>query len=185
MDIHGANSLPLAGRAGVGGWMVTDLSRKLRRQATAAERAFWTLTQAWRQRGWHFRRQFQLGSYYVDFVCIAAGLVVEIDGETHGTDVAISNDAARDDYLNGRGFIVMRFSNSDVLSNADGVFSVVASHLETRAPLPPPQPSPRGGGSQIERVARSRRALHADSLPLAGRVGVGGTTRSTSDEDHE
>ena len=147
--MSGAYSLPLAGRAGVGGWMATDLSRKLRRQATPAERAFWKLTYTWRQAGWHFRRQFHLGAYYVDFVCIAAGLVVEIDGDTHGTDLALANDAVRDDYLRGRGFIVMRFSNQDVLRNPDGVFLLVASHLETRAPIPPPQPSPQGGGSQI------------------------------------
>jgi very-short-patch-repair endonuclease len=185
MDTRGADSLPLAGRAGVGGWMATDLSRKLRRQATPAEAAFWTLTYSWRQAGWHFRRQFQLGSYYVDFVCIAAGLIVEIDGDTHGTDLAVSNDALRDDYLSGRGFAVMRFSNRDVLTNADGVFSVVASHLETRALIPPPQPSPRGGGSHIERGARSRQGRGANSLPLAGRAGVGGAAHSNPDEDHE
>lgn len=88
-----------------------------------------------------------MGSYYVDFVCVAAGLVIEIDGDTHGTDLALANDALRDNYLRGRGFTVLRFLNKDVLTNAEGVFSVVASHLETRAPSPPPQPSPRGGGS--------------------------------------
>lgn len=147
--MHGTNSLPLAGRAGVGGWMATDLSRKLRRLATPAELAFWKLTHVWRRQGWHFRRQFQLGSYYVDFVCIAAGLVIEIDGESHGTDLAVSNDALRDDYLSGRGFTVMRFSNRDVLTNAEGVFGVVEAHLRARALLPPPPPSPRGGGSKI------------------------------------
>jgi very-short-patch-repair endonuclease len=134
----------------VGGWMAKDLSRKLRRQATPAERAFWKLTYSWRQKGWHFRRQFQLGSYYVDFVCVSAGLIIEIDGDTHGTDLALANDAVRDDYLSGRGFTVMRFSNADVLTNPDGVYAVVASYLETRAPSPPPQPSPRGGGSSIQ-----------------------------------
>jgi very-short-patch-repair endonuclease len=181
--MSGAYSLPLAGRGGVGGWMATDLSRKLRRQATPAERGFWTLTYSWRQEGWHFRRQYQLGSYYVDFVCISAGLVVEIDGDTHGADIGMSNDAVRDDYLSGRGFTVLRFSNRDVLNNAEGVFSIIASHLETRTPIPPPQPSPRGGGSQIEHEARSRQERGSDSLPLAGRVGVGGATRSNTDED--
>ena len=183
--MHEKSSLPLAGRVGVGGWMVTDLSRKLRRQATAAERAFWTMTHAWRQAGLRFRRQFQLGAYYVDFVCISAGLVIEIDGDTHGAELALANDALRDDYLRGRGFTVIRFSNSDVLTNAEGVFSVVASHLETRAPIPPPQPSPRGGGSSVRVLAGIVPQARSGSLPLAGRVGVGGATRSNPDEDHE
>jgi len=127
----------------VGGWMATDLARKLRRQATPAEQAFWKLTYAWRQQGWHFRRQFQLGSYYVDFVCVSAGLVIEIDGDTHGTELALANDCVRDDYLRGRGFMVMRFSNRDVLTNAEGVFDVVAAHLETRAPIPDAPSRPR------------------------------------------
>ena len=147
---RGTNSLPLAGRAGVGGWMANDLARKLRQRATAAEQAFWKLTYGWRQAGWHFRRQFQLGSCYVDFACVSAGLVVEIDGDTHGTDLAGSNDAVRDDCLSGRGYTVMRFSNRDVLSNAEGVFAIVEAHLKSRALVPPPQPSPRGGGSRIQ-----------------------------------
>ena len=167
----------------MGGWMVTELARKLRRQATPAELAFWRITQGWRQSGWHFRRQFQLGSYYVDFACLSVGLVVEIDGDTHGTDVAMSNDAARDDYLRGRGFVVMRFSNSDVLTNPDGVFDLVGAHLEMRALVPPPQPSPRGGGSQIAAVAQSRVDHRPSSLPLAGRAGVGGAAHSNLDED--
>ena len=183
--MRGANSLPLAGRAGVGGWMATDLARKLRRQATPAERAFWTLAHTWRQEGWHFRRQFQLGSYYVDFACIAASLIVEIDGDSHGADLAMSNDAVRDDYLRGRGFTVMRFSNRDVLTNAEGVFSVVASHLETPAPVPPPPPSPRGGGSHIAMFDETAPKTGANSLPLAGRAGVGGATNSKPDGDQQ
>ena len=183
MDMHRTDSLPLAGRAGVGGLMATDLSRKLRRQATPSERKFWEMTYTWRQEGWHFRRQFQLGSYYVDFVCIAAALIVEIDGDTHGADVAASNDALRDEYLKGRGFTVMRFTNRDVLTNPDGVFSVVEAHLNNRANQPPPQPSPRGGGSHIEHLARTRKEHETDSLPLAGRAGVGGPTRSKPDEE--
>jgi len=184
MSEHGASSLPLAGRAGVGGWMATDLARKLRRQATPAEQAFWKLTYAWRQQGWHFRRQFQLGSYYVDFVCVSAGLVIEIDGDTHGTELALANDCVRDDYLRGRGFMVMRFSNRDVLTNAEGVFDVVAAHLETRAPIPPPQPSPQGGGGHAGVLNQVVPEARSDSLPLAGRAGVGGATRFNSDEDH-
>lgn len=147
--MHGASSLPLAGRAGVGGWMGTELARKLRRNATYAEQDFWCLTSTWRQQGWPFRRQHLIGTYYVDFACIKAALVVEIDGETHGGELAASNDASRDDYLRGRGFTVLRFSNRDVVANPEGVFTTVNAYLDIRALVPPPQPSPRGGGSRI------------------------------------
>jgi very-short-patch-repair endonuclease len=149
--MHGTDSLPLAGRVGVGGWMAKDLARKLRRNATYAEHDFWRLTWTWRQAGWPFRRQQLIGTYYVDFACIKAGLVVEIDGDTHGADLAQSNDASRDDYLLGRGFTVMRFSNLDLSTNPEGVFDVVSAYLESRALIPPPQPSPRGVGGRIVR----------------------------------
>jgi very-short-patch-repair endonuclease len=134
----------------VGGWMATELARKLRRNATYAEQDFWRLTSTWRQQGWPFRRQHLIGTYYVDFACIKAALVVEIDGDTHGGELAASNDASRDDYLRGRGFTVLRFSNRDVAANPEGVFATVSAYLDTRALTPPPQPSPQGGGSHIE-----------------------------------
>jgi very-short-patch-repair endonuclease len=129
--------------------MTKDLARKLRRNATPSEQGFWRLTWPLRQAGWPFRRQHLIGSYYVDFACLKAGLVVEIDGDTHSSETAQSNDAARDDYLRGRGFTVIRFSNRDVTSNPDGVFAVLSAYLDTLPFSPPPHPSPQRGGSHI------------------------------------
>ncbi|ODT81474.1 MAG: hypothetical protein ABS76_11565 [Pelagibacterium sp. SCN 64-44] len=163
--------------------MAKDLARKLRRQATYAEQDFWRLTWPLRQAGWHFRRQHMIGSYYVDFACLKAGLVVEIDGDTHAGALAQSNDAVRDDYLRGRGFTVMRFSNHDVTGNPEGVFQVVASYLDTLPPIPPPQPSPQGGGSEAGAFEHMVPQAQCNSLPLAGRAGVGGATDPNHDEE--
>ena len=134
----------------MGGLMARDLARKLRRNATPAEQDFWRLTWPLRQAGWPFRRQHLIGSYYVDFVCLKAALVVEIDGDTHAGEPAQSNDAVRDDYLRGRGFTVMRFSNREVTGNPAGVFQLVSAYLDSLPLGPPPQPSPQGGGSRTE-----------------------------------
>ena len=69
----------------------------------------WRILWPFRQRGCHFRRQVQLGSYYVDFACIAAKLVIEVDGDTHGSEQGIVADGSRDEYLAGRGILVLRF----------------------------------------------------------------------------
>ena len=87
--------------------------------------------------------------------------MIEVDGDTHGSDLAKANDATRDEYLAARGFTVLRFSNDDVLYNPDGVFRVVTDALERRperrrAPAPPPQPSPQGGGCDPVEPAISR-----------------------------
>lgn len=140
--------------------MSKDLRRKLRAQPTTAERALWQLLWPWRSGGYHFRKQVELGAYYVDFACVHAQLVIEVDGVSHGSAIAQVNDQTRDEYLSARGFTVLRFSNEDVLNNADGVFRVITEHLETHPARlrggPPPQPSPQGGGCDPVNRAVSR-----------------------------
>jgi len=55
----------------------------------------------------------------VDFLCVEAGLVVEVDGGQHADQVAY--DARRTAYLERSGLRVLRFWNSDVMTNRDGV----------------------------------------------------------------
>lgn len=116
--------------------MSRELRRKLRAQPTLAERAMWQLLWPFRSGSFHFRKQVEIGHYYVDFACLHAQLIIEVDGDTHGTDMAQSNDRTRDEYLSARGFKIMRFSNDDVLNNADGVFDVLAATLQSRSERP-------------------------------------------------
>lgn len=140
--------------------MGKELRKKLRARPTVPEVRFWRLIHPLRTQGWHFRKQVQLGNHYVDLACLQAGLVVEIDGDRHGAELAFRNDATRDQYLQERGFFVLRSSNEDVLANPEGVYQLLAAALEGRQSnlraSPPPQPSSQGGGCQIESGALSR-----------------------------
>jgi very-short-patch-repair endonuclease len=86
--------------------------------------------------GLHFRRQHPIGSYIVDFACVRAGVVVEIDGSQHGEPDAAAHDAQRTAYLNRHGFRVLRFWNADVLRNgvevAETVFREATAHSKQR-----------------------------------------------------
>ena len=118
----------------------------------------WSVLYHFRQQGFRFRRQVQLGDYYADFVCLAPALVIEVDGDTHSGALAETNDAVRDDYFRSRGFRVLRFWNNDVMQSPDGVYAVIAGALaegsDEVAP-PTPDPSPQGGGRHKGRgVAR-------------------------------
>lgn len=93
------------------------------------ERAMWRLLAEFRRRGFNFRRQVHLGAYYADFACHDPSIVIEVDGATHGHDLAQSNDAVRDDYFRGRGYRVLRFWNGDVLRNPEGVFLAIEAEL--------------------------------------------------------
>jgi very-short-patch-repair endonuclease len=136
----------------VGGAVNTELSKKLRRQFGEPERAMWRILHPLRQQGYHFRRQVEIGTYFVDFACHRPATVIEVDGETHASDLAKSNDAVRDDYLQGRGYRVLRFWNNEVTGNPEGVYHVIERCLTERlSELAPPtlDPSPQGGGRRL------------------------------------
>ena len=107
----------------------TSFARTLRRDQTPAERRFWTLLHAWREAGWHFRRQAPIGPYVVDFVCKRIKLVIEIDGDSHSSDEGLARDSVRTAYLRRLGHSVLRFTNDDVLGSDDGVFEVLRGVL--------------------------------------------------------
>jgi very-short-patch-repair endonuclease len=116
----------------------TDLARKLRREASPPERAVWRLLGQFRRRGINLRRQVQIGAYYADFACHDAAVVIEVDGSSHDSELAQSNDAVRDDYFRGRGYRVLRFTNSDALSNPEAIFIAI----EVALTEPPQRASP-------------------------------------------
>jgi very-short-patch-repair endonuclease len=59
-------------------------ARAMRANPTHAEGFLWSLVRAKRIGGFKFRRQYAIGNYIADFVCLPARLIVEIDGSTHG-----------------------------------------------------------------------------------------------------
>ena len=100
----------------------TPRARRLRLNQTDAEKKLW-----WRLRnrqiaGCKFVRQEPVGPYTCDFVCREQRLVIEVDGGQHADSAA---DKVRDQWLVSHNYRVMRFWNNDVLSNIDGVLTVI------------------------------------------------------------
>ena len=106
-----------------------NFARRLRREMTPAERRFWALLHPWRERGWHWRRQVPVGPYVLDFALKRDKLAVEIDGDSHYVDAGLAHDTRRTAFLQGEGYRVLRFTNHDVLDNADGVGTVMLGIL--------------------------------------------------------
>lgn len=103
-------------------------ARDLRRNATNAEKKLWSgLRRTFPEL--RFRRQVPVGPYFVDFLSVRAGLVIEVDGGQHA-DAAVY-DARRTVALNEHGFRVERFWNDDVPSNRDGVLQRLATVIST------------------------------------------------------
>ncbi|TAN71521.1 MAG: endonuclease domain-containing protein [Gallionella sp.] len=114
------------------------LQRSLRRNMTDAEQALWRRLRGGQIKGCKFRRQHPFNDFILDFVCLEARLVVEVDGGQHNDSV---EDALRDQALSNAGFRVMRFWNNQVLDEIESVVEAVWLELEKLDPSPP-QPSP-------------------------------------------
>ncbi len=84
-------------------------ARRLRREQTALEARLWHEVRGKRLEGWKFRRQVPIGPYVVDFVCLEARLIVEVDGPLHLLPENRRRDAGRDAVLLERGFRILRF----------------------------------------------------------------------------
>ena len=114
-------------------------SRRLRAEMTDAEVRLWVRLRGKQIGGHRFRRQVPVGPYIVDFACVKAQLIVEVDGSQHLT---LKGDEERTAWLESRGFRMLRFWNNDVLQHTDGVLEAIrVALLQT-----PTLPSPRGGG---------------------------------------
>jgi len=106
-------------------------ARKLRHDLTDAERKLWSLLRD-NQFGVHFRRQVPVGRYIVDFLSRKVKLIIELDGSQHYDEKGLLYDSKRDDYLRERGFVVLRFTDREFLTNSQGVLKVIHGYIQKR-----------------------------------------------------
>jgi very-short-patch-repair endonuclease len=103
-----------------------ERARAMRREPTEVERRLWSRLRGHRLAGFKFRRQVPVGPYIVDFLCAAQRLVIELDGGQHAES---DRDRSRDAWFEARGYRVLRFWNTDVMTNPDGVVFAIARSL--------------------------------------------------------
>ena len=129
-------------------------AKHLRRAMTRAEILLWRYLKAHHLDGLPFRRQAPMDRYVVDFVCHSARLIVELDGETHDFDARQQHDAVRDAWLRSRGYLILRFTNEQVLSALEGVLTVIRETAAAQIRNTPPSLSlPRMGGGNSQTTA--------------------------------
>jgi very-short-patch-repair endonuclease/CDGSH-type Zn-finger protein len=104
-------------------------ARRLRANATETELSLWKSLRTIEIDGSLFRRQVPIGPYVVDFACMAARLVIELDGSGHNIDARQVKDDRRTRWLEAEGYRVIRFWNNDLRQNANGVLETVYAAL--------------------------------------------------------
>jgi very-short-patch-repair endonuclease len=112
-------------------------ARHLRKNLTDAEMKLWQILRRRYMGNYRFRKQVPMGNYICDFACHEARLIIEIDGGQHADNVKYDNQ--RTAWLEQQGYRVLRFWNTEVLTNFDGVAEVVLRELTTPLPVLPPQ----------------------------------------------
>ena len=129
----------------------------MRKCPTEAEAVLWNYLSG-DKLGVHFRRQHPIYGYIPDFVCINQKLVIEIDGGYHLEGEQPEKDAERTSYLNQAGYVVLRFTNDEVIGNIDDVLEEIADALEDQ---------------QSNQTSLPLGGVGGGSLGLCSRIGFG------------
>jgi very-short-patch-repair endonuclease len=114
-----------------------ERSRRLRRKMTDAEIILWSKIRMKQLNGYQFFRQKPISRYIADFFCTKAKLVIEIDGGQHFFTDIVEYDESRDKYLESLGLTVLRFTNTEIKENIEGVIDVILENLKAKFPLVP------------------------------------------------
>ncbi|WP_096358830.1 endonuclease domain-containing protein [Variibacter gotjawalensis] len=129
---------------------MTAHGRVLRRAPSEAEKRVWKLVRRQQLDGLGFRRQHAVGPYVLDFYCPSLQIALEIDGGQHAAPHCVEYDSRRTAWLGARGIEVIRFWNNDVLSNIEGVWTVLMQAIDARRSTPSLTLPLAGGGNAPE-----------------------------------
>ncbi|MBI3331862.1 endonuclease domain-containing protein [Candidatus Peregrinibacteria bacterium] len=127
----------------------TRKAQYLRKHQTTAEKILWRRLRNRQLYGLKFRRQFPIGKYVVDFMCLDSRLAIELDGNSH--QFREKTDMKKQIFLEQQGFTLLRYSNNQIKFNLE--MSLV--QIAQKAGIPEQEiasvdpfvfPSPRGRG---------------------------------------
>ena len=104
---------------------ISPHAARLRRNMTDVERLVWAIVRNRQIENFKFRRQATVGAFVVDFLCVEAALVIELDGGQHND----LRDQDRTAFLEAQGLRVVRFWNHEVIDNLEGVIEAIRCEL--------------------------------------------------------
>ena len=108
--------------------LLKDFAKENRREMTESEQVLWGALRKLNC-GYHFRRQHPIGDYIADFICLKKNLVVEVDGGYHAEPIQQQSDQWRTDYLESKGYTVIRLKNEEISNNLQEVIMRIKEQL--------------------------------------------------------
>jgi very-short-patch-repair endonuclease len=95
-----------------------------------SEVLLWMKLKNHQMRGERFLRQYGVDQYVLDFYCPRLKLAIEVNGDSHYVPGAEEQDKARQEYIEAFGIRFLRFTNTDVCENLDGICQVIFDDIE-------------------------------------------------------
>lgn len=111
--------------------LLKAFAKENRKYMTEAESVFWQCVRG-NALGHKFLQQHIIGDYIVDFLCRDAQVVVEIDGGYHSERQQMEDDAVRQQWLESIGYVVIRFTNQEVVCDIDNTLDKVRRIINER-----------------------------------------------------
>jgi very-short-patch-repair endonuclease len=111
-----------------------SIARTLRKNMTLSEILLWQKIKGIQLLGYDFHRQKPIRDYVVDFYCPKLKLVIEIDGDSH--EGKENSDRIRQEKIETLGLRMLRYSDSEVKTNLDGILMHLKEWIEENATHP-------------------------------------------------
>lgn len=108
--------------------LLKEFAKHNRKEMTQSETVLWNALRK-EIRGIKFRRQHPIGDYIADFLCLKKKMVIEVDGGYHNDPTQQQEDQWRTEYLESKGYHVIRFSNEEVYTDTKGVIRIIKEEL--------------------------------------------------------
>lgn len=150
---------------------ITQRARSFRKRATEAEKILWRKLRNRQLAGLKFRRQQPVGSRIVDFYCAEFKIAIELDGSGHAYPAKRHSDFEREFQLQAQGVCILRFWNSAIFDNLDGVLNEIIYAADPEKSLWPneqkacPHLNPLPKGEEVRRsIVRSRKTKSRQTL---------------------
>jgi very-short-patch-repair endonuclease len=109
-----------------------DKRQQLRNSMPSAEVLLWVRIKGRQMLGCKFRRQHGVGAFAIDFYSAEIKLAIELDGDSHFQEGARQYDQERQKFIESFGIKIVRFLNSDIYENLDGVLEAIGHEIVER-----------------------------------------------------
>ncbi|TXD54072.1 MULTISPECIES: leucine--tRNA ligase [unclassified Polaribacter] len=100
--------------------------KELRQNLSKAETTLWYELKN-KKGASKFRKKYTIGTFLVDYVCLAKNIIVEFSGK--------EEEAARTAYFTKEGFNIVRFTDQEILKNVLGVVSKINAAIQFSKPV--------------------------------------------------